>query len=267
MIAEIKQIKLYEQYAIKSEKPRKPIEPILFIQEQIVLTRGNFSIVSGPAKSRKTFFITAIVSALATGNWCGVITSNFIGKIGWFDTEQAEADAGVVFDRICKMSNRVNAIDMFYLRGLDCSKMVEVIQNYIEVEKPEFVVIDGIGDLMKNPNDIEESTRIRDWLMNVTQEKNIHILMALHVNYDSPKLRGHLGSELERKSEHVFSVQKESDRTSVKGRLNRRKEYSDFTFEIIDGIPYTDFYIPKEKEVSNVQMPNYYEKDDSGLPF
>ena len=105
---------------------------------------------------------------------------------------------------------------------------------------------------------------------NRTQERNIHILCCLHVNYDSPKLRGHLGSELERKCEHSFLLTKEGEKTVVKGKLCRRKEYRDFSFFIHDDAPVSDSEMPfKIKELKPIEnfIPSYYEKENDGMPF
>lgn len=262
MFDEIKQEKLYEDYRISSTKPRKPIEPILFIDGLTVLSRGNISIVSAPPKGRKTFFMSVIANALITGSWFGKLTSN-VHKLAWFDTEQAESDAGHVYDRVQRMTNIKDGFDMFFLRGKECIEMKEIINSYIHQNECEFIIIDGIGDLAKNTNDIDEARILRDWLMNLTQEKNIHICLVLHVNYDSEKLRGHLGSELERKSEHVFLLKREGERSIIKPKLSRRKEYEDFWFEIIDGLPITDDIIPPQKEFVKISSikPSYYEKE------
>lgn len=238
---EIKQQQPYEKLRITSDTPRKPIEPMLWIDGNIVLTRGNVSVMSGQAKSKKTFFLRAVVKALITGEWCGFITGK-CHRVAWFDTEQAEADAGNVFDSIVNATGTKNCMDMFYLRGLKGQEMIDVFVSYVKQNTTtDFIVIDGIGDFMNNPNCIEESTRIRDLLMNLTQEHNIHIICVLHVNYDSPKLRGHLGSELERKSEHTFSLKKQGEATTVEARLSRRKAYDEFNFIIKDGFPVTGY--------------------------
>jgi len=264
---EIKQISEYENYRISSKKPRKPIIPMLWIDNKIVCSKGNISIVSGAAKSRKTFFMSSVISALISGSWGGGLITGKCKRVAWFDTEQAEADAGVVFDRVSRMVCFDDTFDMFYLRGLETVKMIEIIDSYIKQNDSDFIVIDGIADLLMNPNDVEESTKIRNFLMNKSQELDIHFCLVLHVNYDSPKLRGHLGSELERKSEHVFLLTKDGDKTEVKSKLSRRLDYEPFNFEVIDGLPVNDTYIPKETHVETKLKPMkevapiYYESE------
>lgn len=261
MFNEIEQNKPYEALRISSNKPRKPIEPILFIDNLTVLSRGNISIVSAPPKGRKTFLMSAFACAIVSGNWFGKITTG-ISKLAWFDTEQAESDAGLVYDRVERMTGMKDSFDMFYLRGKEPQEMKEIINAYILQNESDFIIIDGIGDLCKNTNDIEEARVLKDWLMNITQDKNIHICCVLHVNYDSPKLRGHLGSELERKSEHVFLLARDGERSIVKPKLSRRKEYNEFWFDIVDGLPITDNVIPNKKFVPMQEVaPSYYETE------
>ena len=60
MFEAIEQEKSYEKYRIDSIKERKKIEPLLYIENKVVLSRSNISVISGGAKSRKTFFCRAI---------------------------------------------------------------------------------------------------------------------------------------------------------------------------------------------------------------
>lgn len=264
----IEQEKPYEDYRICSYKPRKELEPILYIKNIPVLTRSNFSVISGIAKVGKTFLLSAIASALTSGNWEGVITA-VKNKTGWFDTEQAEAHAGQVYDRVAKMTGIKDPFDMFALRGCDPDEMIKIIRVYIEQTGVDFLFIDGIADLMLNPNDIDKSIEIQNLLMNITAEYNMHICCVLHVNYDSPKLRGHLGSNLERKCEHAIILEKETEGIKVSAKLMRgAKAYEPFTFFIEDDVPVCSDVIPTGfTPIKNVVSENYYEKEQEDYPF
>ena len=247
---EIKQIS-WKDYQITSTKYRKPLEVILKIAGVDVLTKENFSVVAAPSKTKKTFFTSALASAFLKGDWCGHITATTGFTVGWADTEQAQAHAGMVYDRINYMAKTVDGLDFMALRGLDPNEQFNIIDTYIKEEKPNVLIIDGIADLIINPNDIDESAKLVSWLMKTTQENRMHIICILHVNYDSPKLRGHLGSMLERRCEHTMLLTNEMDGVKVNAKLSRGQVYNDFRFEIrtIDNlaIPITEDAIEFEK--------------------
>jgi hypothetical protein len=75
---------------------------------------------------------------------------------------------------------------------------------------PEIVLLDGIGDLVADPNDSDECTALVYRLGAVADLRNIGIMVSLHNNpaMNSEKARGILGSELWRKCESVLIIEK-----------------------------------------------------------
>ena len=231
-------------------------EVLLYQSNNIILRRGNFSCVVGRAKSRKTFFIGAIVGALYKGSYMGFSTkdnkaSNL--KILYLDTEQDKGDAAESFKRIEKISNQTLAPCIFCgitLRHLSVKERIKVLEQAAEEEKPDIIVIDGITDLMINPNDLIESSDVYNLLMNLTSKHNSHIINVIHINEggSSEKARGHIGSDLIRKSEIVISLKKEDDKTLVTFPQSRKSMPEKFYFFINnDGIPELYDYVPTEK--------------------
>ena len=72
------------------------------------------------------------------------------------------------------------------------------------------VVIDGIADLIKCANDEAESIAVVEELYRLA---GIYKRVSLRYCISSPtlKLRGHLGSELQRKAAAILSIEKDSD--------------------------------------------------------
>jgi len=71
------------------------------------------------------------------------------------------------------------------------------------------VFIDGPGDLVPSVNDEEASNTLVAILMGLAEKHACHIINAIHLNHGSPndsKMRGHLGSQLARKSETTIKV-------------------------------------------------------------
>ena len=73
------------------------------------------------------------------------------------------------------------------------------------------VVIDGIADLIRSANDETESIAIVDELYRLAGIYNTCIICVLHFVPNGIKLRGHIGSELQRKAAGILSIEKDDN--------------------------------------------------------
>ena len=214
----------------------------------ILGTHGNFSMVKGKAKSKKSFFINMAVSA-AVGE--GVLQNKLRGplkenrnKVLYFDTEQSKYHVQVAVKRICRQIDVdiPNNLNTYGLRKSSPSERLKLVEHAIEnTPNLGFVVIDGIKDLITSINDEAESTNMASKLLEWTERYNIHIVVILHENPGSDKARGHIGTELTNKAETVITVQidKYDDNVSVvSAGFCRNKSFKPFAFKITDdGLP------------------------------
>jgi hypothetical protein len=216
-------------------------------QESTLGTLGNFSLIIGKAKSRKSFFINIAISTVLHG---GKLLNQFKGKLPshkrraiYFDTEQGKYHVQLALKRICKQIGvEVPAnLDVYGLRSRTPAERLELIEYAIyNTENLGFVVIDGIKDLVTSINDEGEATMIASKLLKWTEEKGIHIVTVLHQNKSDNNARGHIGSELVNKAETVLTVSKneqDKDISIVEAAYCRDAEPTPFAFEIIDGLP------------------------------
>lgn len=187
-------------------------------KEAIIATLGNFSLIIGKAKSKKTFslimFFHAIVANQTTRN-------NFKGNLPqgktraiFFDTEQGEYHVQKFDNRVCTLlgiSDPIN-FESYPLRKFTPEERLSIINQVIE-DTPDlgFVAIDGIRDLVNSINNEEEATKIASHLLKWTGERKIHIVTVLHQNKGDNNARGHLGTELVNKAETVLSVTKSTE--------------------------------------------------------
>ena len=112
--------------------------------------------------------------------------------------------------------------------------MVETLYHY----PFDLVVIDGIADLQRNTNDLEESDALVGALMALSTKTNTHILCVLHTNPGSDKARGHLGSALQRKAESVIYVHRNGACSVVEPQFCRNEPFERFAFAVSEeGIP------------------------------
>lgn len=213
----------------------------------ILGTLGNFSLVIGKAKSRKTFFIGVALATVIQNNY---VLDRYLGNLPpdqnevlYFDTEQGKYHVHRALKRACELSGikEPKNLHTYFLRSFSPQERLEAIETLIyNNSKVGFVVIDGIRDLITSINDESEATMITSKLMKWTEERNIHIVTVLHQNKTDNNARGHIGTELINKAETILMVTKsETDKSIsiVEPIQCRDKEPDLFAFEIINNIP------------------------------
>lgn len=213
----------------------------------ILGTLGNFSLVIGKAKSRKSFFMNIALSATVADE---IILERFKGclpndkrQVLYFDTEQGKYHVQLALKRVCRQVGRVEPenLKVYGLRTKKPSDRLKLIEYAINnTPGLGFVVIDGIKDLVTSINDEAEATMIASKLLQWTEERNIHIVTVLHQNKGDNNARGHIGTELINKAETVLSVTKsdqDNNISIVNPEMCRNREPMPFAFEIIDGLP------------------------------
>ncbi len=92
--------------------------------------------------------------------------------------------------------------NLHFFDAIDSEDFMVDLQKIIQKYPPYVVIIDQLGDLIPDINDIKASTAIVKRLMNGIGATDSAIIGILHQNEDSginSKARGHLGSMLEQK--------------------------------------------------------------------
>ena len=217
-------------------------------QESTFGTLGNFSLIIGKAKSRKTFFVSSCVAAVmahrvALGCIQGSLPENKRITL-FFDTEQGRFHVRRIVRRIhaiCDSESLPN-LKVYALRPFATTQRLDVIRYAIE-NTPDLglVVIDGIRDTVFDINDPMEATERATDLLRWTEEKGIHLITVLHENKGNANARGHLGSELVNKAETVISVTRDANNREISivtPEMCRDQEFEPFAFRIDDnGLP------------------------------
>ncbi|WP_421762729.1 hypothetical protein [Ekhidna sp.] len=210
--------------------------------EQVIFgTFGNFSVITGKAKSRKSFFITYLVKeSISAGH-----------KVLVFDTEQASYK---VHENLLRATGNIpnDQVEYYALRKFNPSERKEIVEKLIYESDMNIVFIDGIRDLVNSINDEEEATNISSCLLKWTEEKNIHIVTVLHQNKGDNFARGHIGTELQNKAETVVSISKDDrdkDQSVVEPVHMREMEFDPFSLNVSHtGIPGLTEYIQTSTE-------------------
>ena len=227
------------------EKPPICIQIIQNGEKYRFGTYGNFSVIGGKGKARKTFFISALLGSSLSDNVILNIKSFFEGKkIAYFDTEQSEYDLHWSAKRAIQLNNESfhpSNYDVYCLRPLDPDNRVLFIENYLEkTDNIGLVVIDGVRDLIIDINSPDQSTEITTKIMQWTKTYNIHICLVLHQNPGSDKLRGHIGTEITNKAETYVSIEVPSDNKDISLVIPKAcrgtKPFNEYGFKINDNI-------------------------------
>lgn len=239
----------FEKYRIDPEAELMEPPMILKINRASIATLGNFSLWIGKAKSKKTFMISCIAAAAASGS-CSIVGIEGIvraeaNRVLYFDTEQSTYYATKTIMRICRQIGIKSPSNLiaYGQRSMTPIDRYKFIKNKIyNTPGLAFVVIDGIADLLSHGiNDEEEAIKLTCALLRWTEEQNIHIATVLHQNKADFNARGHIGTSLVNKSETVISVTKDArnrDISHVRPEFCKDRDFQEFSFTINeDGLP------------------------------
>ena len=207
-----------------------------------ICTLGNFSLVIGRAKSHKTFLVSAIAAAAASGS-CAIecITGSMppSSEVHYFDTEQSTYHLHQTVNRIVAQTGGYN-FQAYEMRPLSPSQRMRVIEYSIEhMTNPGFIIIDGLRDLLtRGINDEAEATEVMSSLLKWTHNRNSHIMLVLHQNKNDSNARGHVGTEAVNKAETVLKLTKKAAGTTASAEFCRNVGFEQFSFIInSEGLP------------------------------
>lgn len=217
-------------------------------QQSTFGTLGNFSVLIGKAKSRKTF-TTSITAAAALGNQIVLdcVRGSFPPDkrtVLYLDTEQGRYHVQRVVKRICRLAgeNTPDNLLVYHLRSLSAAEVLGFIEWHLyNTPNLGLVIIDGIRDTVNDINDNTEATQRSRDLLRWSEELQIHIVTVLHMNKGNDHARGTLGTELQNKAETVVSFALDphnKDVSVVTAEMCRDRAFDSFAFTVdMSGTP------------------------------
>jgi hypothetical protein len=209
--------------------PAKP--PIIFkLQGQQISTPGNLCAISAQAKAGKSSVLSAMLAALLSAD-TGVTAPDTLSFEGLtskgkavlvFDTEQSEYDAWRPISRASLRlekpleqlpeNYRIYRTRDFTMAERKTLLEAELTQAEKECGGIHALFIDGIADFCKSINDEGEAFTLVEDLMGLSVKYNCAIVLVVHENPGTnTKMRGHLGSQIERKAETTLRVERKED--------------------------------------------------------
>lgn len=211
---------------IDFSNPPTSVKTIISINDVPLGTQGNLLCITGGEGSGKSNYAGSLISG-AIGENLQTIDSlgtsvdiNLKNKaLLLYDTEQSEVQLYKNSLNILKRSKQKRLPDYFKaycLTGMSRNERLQAIvqsmdKYYYEFGGIHMVIIDGIADLIGSANDETESLRIVDELYRLAGIYKTCIICVLHFVPNGLKLRGHLGSELQRKAAAIVSIEKDDD--------------------------------------------------------
>jgi hypothetical protein len=206
---------------------------------------GNFVLIQGKAKSRKSYFVSAVAAAAMAD---GVVAEALRGYIGdrvvlYIDTEQGDYHAAKGKKRILTMAGlnpneNHDRLKYFKFRGLERNRERLAFVEFALSRIPNIglVIIDGIVDLAsKGVNDEEEATEIASRLLKWTADYNCMLVAILHENKNDRNAKGHLGAYLVQKAESVVGVAKnenDASASTITPEYTRNIEFPTLTMRV-----------------------------------
>ncbi len=198
--------------------------PFVTVNGSTFASLGDISFVSGAPKAGKssvTGFIlaTALMKEKPKNLDSLGIVSNYQDNrpIIYIDTEQHPAHTKKRLKLVLKMAGleRQNK-DLFKVmnwRTFPQQQRHENLIHALNIYKNACLwVIDGITDFVTSANNEEAGNILISHLMQKASENNAAIILLIHENPQNGKLRGHIGSEAERKCGGAISIKKDREK-------------------------------------------------------
>lgn len=191
-------------------------------------TQGNILCITGGEGTGKSNYVAALVAGSIKPENVRIDTlgihvyENSQNKaILLYDTEQSEVQLFKnVFNLLkrAKQAEKPEELKAFCLTGMSRKERLQAIVQsmdkfHYQCGGIQLVVIDGIADLVHSANDEAESLRVVDELYRLAGIYQTCIVCVLHYVPNGLKLRGHLGSELQRKAAAILSIELDNDPT------------------------------------------------------
>lgn len=206
--------------------PPPVAQMIVSVNDVPLGTQGNLLCITGGEGTGKSNYVAALIAgAVKPENAEGIdtlgvsIEGNPKGKaVLFYDTEQSEVQLYKNVSTLLRRCGRNTMPEWFKAYCLTGMSRKERLKSIVlSMDKFHYqyggihlVVIDGIADLIRCANDEAESIAVVEELYRLAGIYNTCIVTVLHFIPNGLKLRGHLGSELQRKAAAILSIEKDT---------------------------------------------------------
>ena len=220
-------IMMLQSCEIDYENPPDISKSVVAVNGVPLGTQDNLFCITGGEGTGKSNYVGAILAGalgeerLPIERTLGLeITANPKSlAVLHYDTEQSEAQLHKNLGKTLRRASLTAVPDYYhslYLASLSRKDRLKLIRESMDLFHHKhggihLVVIDGIADLIRSANDETESIAIVDELYRLAGIYNTCIICVLHFVPNGIKLRGHIGSELQRKAAGILSIEKDDN--------------------------------------------------------
>ena len=218
---------MLRSFEIDYDNPPDASKSVVAVNGVPLGTQDNLFCITGGEGTGKSNYIAAILAGtlgaerLDAEQTLGLeVTPNPKGlAVLHYDTEQSEAQLHKNLGKTLRRASLTSVPDFYhslYLASLSRKDRLKLIRESMDLFHHKhggihLVVIDGIADLIRSANDETESIAIVDELYRLAGIYNTCIICVLHFVPNGIKLRGHIGSELQRKAAGILSIEKDDN--------------------------------------------------------
>lgn len=218
---------LLQSCEIDYDNPPDASKSVVSVNGVPIGTQDNLFCVTGGEGTGKSNYVSAILAGtllserLEDDQTLGLrVAANPKGlAVLHYDTEQSEAQ---LYKNLGKTLRRagIKSVPEFYhslfLASLSRKDRLKVIRESMDLYHHRhggihLTVIDGIADLIRSANDETESIAVVDELYRLAGMYNTCVICVLHFVPNGIKLRGHIGSELQRKAAGILCIEKDDN--------------------------------------------------------
>jgi len=213
---------------VNLNNPPMQSKMIVSINEVPLGTQGNLLCITGGEGTGKSNYAASLIAGAIRD--CNVSVDTLGVEVApntrqrailLYDTEQSEAQLyknTVNILRRAKLREMPQYMKAYNLTGMSRKQRLQSIVEsmdkfYFQFKGIHLVIIDGIADLIRGANDEQESISLVEELYRLAGIYNTCIVCVLHFIPNGMKLRGHLGSELQRKAAAILSIEQDNDPT------------------------------------------------------
>ena len=186
------------------------------------------------AKAGKSALVGAFIAAATgqDGDTLGIASSNPDGlALVHFDSEQSPADHhGLAATALRRVRAEIQPpwLRSYRIADVPLAERFRLLEYELNRAHKDHggihsVLLDGVADLVADPNDSAEAFAAVESLHRLAVKRDTSIVCVLHFNPGSEfnKTRGHLGSQLERKAETNLALEKADGVTVVYTKMAR----------------------------------------------
>ena len=218
--------------AIYVDRDMIPPTPCIQIQGRTVATPGNFITINGLPKHYKSTIMQFFIASALTGiPYHGIQLEPVQDKnICIIDTEQGVYDFHKQQYRLKNLISETKTpenLKCYLFRRYDPQVILQAIESILTDDKPKYLFIDNLTELVINANDIEESKKVVQLLKKWTDTFDTTIINLLHLGRSNLNTLGHLGAFADRAAQSALkvSVDKNTEIVTLEPSLMRSDKW------------------------------------------